>query len=77
MPVVVNVGAQTGVSSATIASMFIAGRVVGVGMCLTTPSVYLGLGLMGLEYKDAFKVVFKWSIALGTVLVLLAAVIVR
>jgi Mg2+/citrate symporter len=57
--------------------MFIAGRVVGTGMCLTTPSVYLGLGLMGLDYKDTFKVVFKWSIALGTVLVLLAAVIVR
>ena len=35
------------------------------------------LGIMGIEYKDGFKIVFKWSIALGTALVLLAAVIVR
>jgi CitMHS family citrate-Mg2+:H+ or citrate-Ca2+:H+ symporter len=77
MPVVVNVGAQNGVPAATVAGIFIAGRVMGTGLCLTTPSVYLALGLMGLEYKDAFKAVFKWSLAMGTVLVLLAAIIVR
>jgi CitMHS family citrate-Mg2+:H+ or citrate-Ca2+:H+ symporter len=77
MPVVVNVGAQTGVPAATIVGMFVAGRVIGTGLCLTTASTYLALGLMGLDYKEAFKAVFKWSLLLGTVLVLLAAVIVR
>ena len=77
MPVVVNVGAQTGVAAPTIVGMFVAGRVIGTGLCLTTASTYLAMGLMGLEYKDAFKYVWKWSIALGTALVLLAAVIVR
>jgi CitMHS family citrate-Mg2+:H+ or citrate-Ca2+:H+ symporter len=77
MPVIVNVGAQTGVSGATIAGMFIAGRVIGTGLCLTTPSVYLALGLMGIEYKDGLKFCFKWIILLGAILVLLSAAIVR
>jgi CitMHS family citrate-Mg2+:H+ or citrate-Ca2+:H+ symporter len=77
MPVVVNVGAQTGVAATTIVGMFVAGRVIGTGLCLTTASTYLALGFMGLDYKEGFKAVWKWSIALGTMLVLLAAVIVR
>ena len=77
MPVAVNVGVQTGVPATTIAGMFVAGRVIGTGMCLTTPSVYLGLGLMRLDYKEGFKAVWKWCFLVGTALVLLAALIVR
>ena len=77
MPVAVNVGVQSGVSSATVVGMFVAGRVVCSGLCLTAPGVYVGMSLMKIEYKDAFKYVWKWSIALGTALVLLAAIIVR
>ncbi|MTI57631.1 SLC13 family permease [Geosporobacter ferrireducens] len=70
MPVIINVGAQYGVESATVAAMFIVGHCIAVPLCLTTPQVYLGLGLMGLDYREAFKANFKWSILLGTALVL-------
>ncbi len=70
MPVIINVGAQYGVNSLTIAAMFVVGHCIAVPLCLTTPTVYLGLGLMGLDYREAFKANFKWSILLGTALTL-------
>ncbi|MFP3091380.1 hypothetical protein LQZ21_13750 [Treponema sp. TIM-1] len=77
MPVMVNIGAQYNVSPDTVASMFVVGRCLGGGLCLTTASTYLGLGLMGLNYRDAFKVIFKWSLLLGTTMVILTAIIVK
>ncbi|MDL2258191.1 hypothetical protein LJC42_03400 [Eubacteriales bacterium OttesenSCG-928-K08] len=77
LPVAVNIGAQYGVSAVTIAAMIISGRVIGAGLCITTPSVYLGLGLMQIDYKDGFKLVFKWALLLGSILVLLSALLVR
>ena len=77
MPVVVNIGASYGVSGSTIAAMFVVGSSMARGLCLTTASVYLGLGMMGLEWRDAFKRGFMWSLLLGTINVLLAAVLVR
>ena len=77
MPVILDVGAHFGVSDITIAAMFTIGHNVGVALSMTNPAVYLALGLMGLEYREAFKDNFKWSIALGTVLVLITAIIVR
>jgi CitMHS family citrate-Mg2+:H+ or citrate-Ca2+:H+ symporter len=77
MPVAVNIGIQSGVSGATIAGMFIAGRVIGSGLCLTSPSVYLGLSLINIEYREAFKFCFLWILALGIILVLLSAAIIR
>ncbi len=77
MPVIIHVGTQVGISSLTIAGMFVAGHCIAASLCLTNPTVYFGLGLMGLDYKTSFKAVFKWSIALGTVLVLAAALIVK
>ncbi|MDR1971983.1 MAG: hypothetical protein LBQ46_08680 [Treponema sp.] len=76
-PVVVNVAAEYGVPAITTAAIFCVGRVVGTGLCLTTASVYLGLGLMGISYREGFKACFKWTMILGTVLVLITAVIVR
>lgn len=77
MPVMVNIGAQYGVSPDTVASMFVVGRCLGGGLCLTTASTYLGLGLMGINYRDGFKVIFKWSLLLGTAMVMLTAIIVK
>jgi CitMHS family citrate-Mg2+:H+ or citrate-Ca2+:H+ symporter len=77
MPVIVNIGIKYGIAPVTIAAIFIAGRVMGTALCITTPSVYLGLGLMGITYKEGFRYGFKWSLLLGTILVLLAAAIVR
>lgn len=77
MPIILDVTAQFGVSATTIAGMFTIGHNVGVALSITQPAVYLALGLMGLEYREAFKDNFKWSIALGTALVLITAIIVR
>lgn len=76
MPVIINVGTQVGISSTTVGAMFVAGHCVAASLCLTNPSVYVGLGLMGLSYSQAFKAIFKWSILLGTALVFIAAFIV-
>jgi CitMHS family citrate-Mg2+:H+ or citrate-Ca2+:H+ symporter len=73
MPVVVEIGAEVGVSATKIVSMFVVGRVMGTGLCLTTPSVYLGLGMMNITYKDAFKRVAKWTLLMGTILVFFVA----
>jgi CitMHS family citrate-Mg2+:H+ or citrate-Ca2+:H+ symporter len=73
MPVVIETGEKVGISATKIASMFVVGRVMGTGLCLTTPSVYLGLGLLNITYKDAFKRAFKWTLLLGTILVFFVA----
>ena len=72
MPIAVNVAEQYGVSAAKVASMFCVGRVMTGALCMTTASVYLGLGMMGIEWKDAFKKVAGWA-ALGGVIMVLAA----
>jgi CitMHS family citrate-Mg2+:H+ or citrate-Ca2+:H+ symporter len=77
MPVLVDVGTQYGVSPHTVASMVVVGRCLGGGACLTTASTHLGLALMGLNYRDTFKAVYKWILLLGTVMVILTAIIVK
>ena len=77
LPVAVSVGGQFGVAPVTIAAMVISARVMITGLSLTTPSVYLGLGLMKISFKDAFKLAWKWMVALAVIMVLLSAVVVR
>ncbi|MDR0589569.1 MAG: hypothetical protein LBG25_03380 [Spirochaetaceae bacterium] len=76
MPVVVNIGREVGISSTKIVCMFVTGRVVATGICLTTPSVYLGLGLIGITYKDAFKRIFKWVMIISTIMIYFTAIVV-
>ncbi|MDR0639107.1 MAG: hypothetical protein LBG27_09480 [Spirochaetaceae bacterium] len=77
MPVLVDVGVQYGVSPHTVAAMVVVGRCLGGGLCLTTASTHLGLALMGLNFRDAFKALFKWILLLGTAMVILTAIIVK
>ncbi|MBR2672169.1 MAG: hypothetical protein IKF10_06995 [Lachnospiraceae bacterium] len=72
MPIAVNVAAQYGVSAAKVAAMFCVGRVMTGALCMTTASVCLGLGMMGIEWKDAFKKVAGWA-ALGGVIMVICA----
>lgn len=76
MPIAVNVAAQYGVSAAKVAAMFCVGRVMAGALCMTTASVYLGLGMMGIEWKDAFKKVAGWAALGGVIMVLAASVLV-
>lgn len=77
MPVIAHMGEAYGLSSAAVAIMFVAGHNVGSALCITNPTVYFALGIMKLEYRETFKANFKYSIALGTVLLLLTLAIVR
>ena len=77
MPVIINVGAQYGVAATTVSAMFVVGHCLAASLCLTNPTVYLGMGIMGVNYKEAFKANFKWNISIATVLVILAALIVK
>jgi Mg2+/citrate symporter len=77
MTVIIKVGAESGLSATKITAMMIAGRVMGTGLCLTTPSVYLGLGMMGLNYKDAFMRLAKWSFIIGEILVIFTGIVVQ
>jgi CitMHS family citrate-Mg2+:H+ or citrate-Ca2+:H+ symporter len=76
MPVVSNMGAQYGVSSATVATMFVSGHNLSSALCITNPTVYFAMGILGVSYRDAFKANFLWTLLLGTVLVFLSAIIV-
>ena len=75
LPVVAKVGELYGVSSVRSALAIAIAHNSGVGMCLTSGSVYFALGLMGLEYTEVFKHNFWKYICFGTVLILFAAVI--
>ncbi|MGH0054143.1 MAG: SLC13 family permease [Sphaerochaetaceae bacterium] len=77
LPIAVKVSTQFGVSPETVAAMFCSARALNSGICLTTASTYLGLGLMGIEYKDAFKRIAKYSLSIGAILVILCAIFVR
>jgi CitMHS family citrate-Mg2+:H+ or citrate-Ca2+:H+ symporter len=77
MPVMVNIGIQYSVSPHTVAAMFVVGRCLGGGLCLTTASTHLALGLMGITYREGFKAIFKWILLLGTTMVILTAIIVK
>ena len=77
MPVVSSMGAQYGIASATIATMFVAGHNVAAAICITNPTVYFALGVLHVDYRDAVKANIKWSLLLGTALVILSAVIIR
>lgn len=80
LPIVVKaVGAvgATGASSASVASIFVIGHNYGIGLCMTSASVYFGLGMIGLEYKAIFKYSVLWKLGIGTLMILLSAVIIR
>ncbi len=77
MPVIAHMGEAYGLSSVAVAIMFVAGHNVGSALCITNPTVYFALGIMKLEFRETFKANFKYSIILGTVLMLFTLAIVR
>ena len=76
LPIVVQAAGSAGVSPVSVASIFIIGHNFGITLCMTNAAVYFGLGLYGLEYKDAFKYSIGWMLGLGSIMILLSALIV-
>ncbi len=76
LPIVVQAAGTVGVSAASVASIFIIGHNFGITLCMTSAAVYFGLGLYGLEYKDAFRYSIGWTLGMGTLLILLSALII-
>lgn len=75
LPVVAQIGEMYGVSPIRSALAIAIAHNCGVGLCLTSGSLYFALGLMGIEYADMFKHNFWKYFCFGVVLILFAAVI--
>lgn len=70
LPVISAMGEAYGVTPIQSALAIAIGHNMGVGLCMTSASVYFGLGMFGLEYNEAFKYSFLKSFVFCTVLIL-------
>ena len=70
LPVVIEVGNNFGVTATQSALAMAVGHNMAVGLCMTSATVYFGLGMYGLEYGEAFKYSFLKVLAFGTLLIL-------
>lgn len=75
LPVVTSMGQAYGVSPIKSALAIAVGHNMGIGMCMTSATVYFALGLFGIEYSEALKYGFWKTLAFGVVLVLFGAVV--
>ncbi len=75
LPVISAMGQTYGISPTKAALAIAVGHNMGIGLCMTSASVYFGLGMFGLEYKEAFKYSFVKSFIFGAVLIIFGAII--
>lgn len=75
LPVVAQIGTSYGVPQTASALAIAIGHNMGVGLCMTSATVYFALGLFGLEYGEALRYSFWKTIAFGAVLVVFGALI--
>lgn len=77
LPIIVTATSTLGISSIAVASLFVIGHNFGITLCLTNATVYFAIGLFGLEYKEYFKFAVGWTLAFGSIMVLLSAFLVK
>lgn len=75
LPVISAMGEAYGISPMQSALAIAVGHNMGIGLCMTSASVYFGLGLFGLQYEEAFKYSFLKNFAFGAILILFGALI--
>ncbi len=75
LPFIMQAGQQYGVPAVKTALAIAIGHNTGIGFCMTSASVYFGLGLFGLNYGEALKYAFLKALAFGTCVVLFGTVI--
>ncbi|WFR57647.1 SLC13 family permease [Anaerocolumna sp. AGMB13025] len=75
LPVISAMGQAYGITPTQSALAIAIGHNMGVGLCMTSASVYFGLGMFGLEYKEAFKYSFVKSLLFCAALIIFGAII--
>lgn len=75
LPVVAEIGASYGISQTTSALAIAIGHNMGVTMCMTSATVYFGLGLFELEYGEMVKYNFLKVLAIDVLLVIFAVIV--
>ncbi len=75
LPVVSTMGQSYGITPMQSALSIAVGHNMGISLCMTSASVYFGLGMFGLEYNQAFKYSFLKNFAFCIILILFGALI--
>lgn len=76
-PVLLSAAGQYGITAISMASVFLVSYVIATTLCMTSPTVYFALGMVGIEYKDAFKYLYRYILVFGTLMIVITAFIVR
>lgn len=75
LPVLIEVAESCGIDPVKAGIAIGYGHNFGVNMCMTSASVYFGLGLYGLEYGEMLRYNFTKLLAFGTLVVLFGALV--
>lgn len=75
LPVVAQIGSSYGISQTASTLAIAIGHNTGIGLCMTSASVYFALGLFELDYATALKYSFFKTLAFGALLVLFGTVV--
>jgi CitMHS family citrate-Mg2+:H+ or citrate-Ca2+:H+ symporter len=75
LPVLTHVGAEYGIEPAEAALALTIGHNFGISLCMTSASVYFGLGLYGLQYGETFRYGFWRLFVIGVILIIFAALV--
>ncbi len=70
LPFISQVSLQYNIPEVKTALAIAIGHNTGIGFCMTSASVYFGLGLIGLEYGETLKYSFFKALAFGSCLIL-------
>lgn len=75
LPVLIEVAESCGIDPVKAGIAIAYGHNFGVNMCMTSASVYFGLGLYGLEYGEALRYNWLKMLGVGTLVILFGAVV--
>jgi CitMHS family citrate-Mg2+:H+ or citrate-Ca2+:H+ symporter len=75
LQVLTQVGVQYGIEPVKAALALTIGHNFGISLCMTSASVYFGLGLYGLQYGETFKYGFWRLFVMGAVMIVFAALV--
>lgn len=76
-PVLLSTAGQYEIAAISMASVFLVSYVISTTLCMTSPTVYFALGMVGVEYKDAFKYLYRYILGFGTLMIVITALVVR
>ncbi|QQO10159.1 SLC13 family permease [Breznakiella homolactica] len=75
LPVLIEIGSHFGVDPVKAGLTMSLAHNYGVGLCMTSATVYFGMGLCGIEYGEGLKYGFIRLFAIGTIVILAGALV--